>query len=136
MHAHQCVKASMVHNHMKRPRLARHTGGIKQKHAECWLLIAGVLTFCNLGCEMVHHWVLGLAPHLVLPLLVEVKQVVQCPVVDATPRHVLNLRARHGVGLTTAGLAVCKDAHIVACTHTQSSQALRSHRFRHSCVME
>ena len=58
--------------------------------------------------------------HLPFPLLVQSKQVIQSPVVDATPLVLLNVGASHGMGLTRACLAVCKYADVVACRSTTS----------------
>lgn len=59
--------------------------------------------------------------HLPLPLLIESKQVIQCPVVDASPLILLNVGSRHGVSLTRACLTIRKYAYIVACTSYQVS---------------
>jgi histidinol-phosphate/aromatic aminotransferase/cobyric acid decarboxylase-like protein len=47
-------------------------------------------------------------------LVLQIKQIVKCPVVDASPFHRFDVCARHGVRLAAASLAVGKDAHVVA----------------------
>ena len=54
--------------------------------------------------------------HLAGALRVDGEQVVQGAVVDAAVCQVPHIAARHGVSFAAAGLAVCKDAHVVACS--------------------
>ena len=71
--------------------------------------------------------------HLPLPLLVEGKKVIQCPVVYAPPLILLNVGASHGVSLARACLTVCKYADIVACIHRP---CLRHIGLTHCCDQE
>lgn len=72
--------------------------------------------------DLVHQmrWKAG-GMHLCLADLLQGEQVVQRAVVDPPALIVLHVRPKHGVRLAGARLAVCKNAHVVACRGVNSS---------------
>ena len=64
---------------------------------------------------------------LSLALRIQGKEVIQRPVVDATPLVLVNVGSCHGVGLSRARLSICKYADIVACIAIASVETMTVH---------